>query len=286
MDTESGFFQKCKKQGLNKKTIQLFQKTIYDHYKQNQRKLPWRRTNNPYHIFISEVMLQQTQVPRVLEKYPSFIKKFPSLESLASAPLSSILKEWQGMGYNRRALYLKRAAGKMINDFKGKLPKTLKELQTLPGIGHATASSILAFAFNKPTIFIETNIRAVFIHFFFKNKKNIDDSEILPLIEKTLDIENPSKWYNALMDYGVYLKKREGNPNKKSRHYAKQSRFLGSERQIRGQIIKVLNEQNILTLEEMAKCLKKRKNLLTLIVHKLVHEGLIIIEAGKIKINN
>jgi len=181
-------------------------------------------------------MLQQTQVTRVISKYKEFLKRFPSFQSLTSASLSDVLKTWKGLGYNRRGLNLKRAAEIIVKKYQGKIPKDPKELIKLPGIGPHTAGSILAFAYNFPIPFIETNIRSVFIHFFFKDKTKIHDRDILPLVEKTLDKTNPREWYYALMDYGSHLKK-SLNPSKRSLHYVRQAPFKGSHRELRSKIL-------------------------------------------------
>ena len=185
-------------------------------------------------------MLQQTQVERVMHKYGRFITRFPGFSALAKADLQSVLQVWQGLGYNRRAIALKKCASRVVTDHAGELPKTVSELVRLPGIGSATAGSILAFAYNIPTPFIETNIRRVFIHFFFPERNDVKDSEILPLVEETLDREDPRQWYYALMDYGARLKSKTPNPNRRSAHYARQSPLEGSDRQIRGKILKAL----------------------------------------------
>ena len=227
--------------GINPQAIRLFQKLVYEHYSGNARTLlPWRKTRTPYRILVSEIMLQQTQVERVLDKYKVFIRTFPDFSSLANAPLADILKVWEGLGYNRRAVALQKIAISVMQENRGRLPVNREELLKLPGIGKYTASAILTFACNQPNIFIETNIRRVFIHFFFRNRENISDTEILPLIEKTLDAGNPREWYYALMDYGAMLKKTVENPNRKSAHYKRQSPFHGSNRQLRGMIIKIL----------------------------------------------
>ena len=197
--------------------------------------MAWRDDPTPYKVVVSEIMLQQTQVERVAKKFDSFIKKFPTCESFSSAQTSEVLKEWQGLGYNRRALNLHRT----IQQTKGNIPRTYEELIGLPGIGPNTAGSILAFAFNIPHPFIETNIRTVFIHFFFKKSRGkIDDKRLIPLIEKTLDKKNPRGWYYALMDYGAYLKKLHTNPSRKSKQHVKQSKFKGSNRELRSHILK------------------------------------------------
>ncbi len=219
-----------------------FRNFIWNFYKKNKRDFPWRNTTNSYHILVSEVMLQQTQTSRVIEKYNEFIKVFPDIQSLAVASQSDVLKLWHGLGYNRRALYLKRTAEIITKESNGKLPDTIEQLVTLPGIGKNTAGAFIAFARNKPVIFIETNIRRVFIHKFFKDAEWVSDKEILALVEKTLPQKDIRNWYYALMDYGVYLSKNLTNPNRKSMHYKQQSQFEGSIRQTRGVILKALLE--------------------------------------------
>ncbi len=262
------------------KKILRFQNTIWDFYKKNKRDLPWRKTRDPYKIVVSEIMLQQTQVSRVLQKYPLFIKTFPNFNSLVHAPLRDILQVWQGMGYNRRALYLKKISQLIVDKYSGLLPNNPKDLETFPGIGKATAGSIVVFVFNKPTVFIETNIRRVFIHFFFANKEKVDDKEIIKLVGETVDAKNPRDWYFALMDYGAMLGKTTDNPNKKSKYYSIQSKFNGSHRQIRGEIlrqllIKPLREKTLI------KNLGKDKDIITMLLGDLEKEGLIIQTNGK-----
>ena len=225
---------------LTASAVTRLQKIIYEYYHEHGRALPWRATDDPYHIFVSEIMLQQTQVERVMAKYEQFVAAFPGFWSLANATLREILKVWQGMGYNRRALALKKSAALVIEAFHGQLPSSPIELMTLPGVGRNTASAIAAFAFQKPTVFVETNIRTVFIHFFFHNSSPVKDSEIIPLVAGTLDTTNPRKWYYALMDYGVMLKKMHHNPSRKSAHYKRQGPFKDSNREIRGMILRVL----------------------------------------------
>jgi len=229
-----------------------FQKTIWDFYKKHKRNLYWRKKVTPYYVFVSEIMLQQTQVARVEKKFPEFIKEFPDFKSLAQAPAKNVLAAWQGMGYNRRGLYLKKAAEIIIEKYKGIVPKDPKLVDELPGVGNATACSIVVFAYNTPHVFIETNIRRVFIHFFFSDKKNIDDKDIMLIIEKTLDTKTPREWYYALMDYGSHLPTIIKNPNRRSKYYKKQAPFKGSDREIRGAIIKSIlkNPLTILQLEQ------------------------------------
>ncbi len=239
--------------------LTTFKKTIWAYYKINRRDMPWREKPTSYYVVVSEIMLQQTQVDRVIRKFETFIKKFPDWKSLAQATNTEVLREWSGLGYNRRALSLKKIA-EIITEYgtrTGKLPTTADELQNLPGVGPNTAGSILAFAFNAPHPFIETNIRSVFIHFFFKNSRSkIHDDKLIPLIEKVLQDkyikQNAREWYYALMDYGSYLKKQVSNPSRKSLHHVTQKPFKGSNRELRSRILKlVLHEK--MTLEAITK---------------------------------
>lgn len=220
------------------------QEQVWDYYAQHGRDLPWRQPAadglfDPYKILISEVMLQQTQVSRVIPKFAAFMQRFPTAQDLARAPLAEVLKAWSGLGYNRRAKYLHQAAQQIGGDF----PQTMAGLVQLPGVGPNTAVAILVYAFNQPLPFIETNIRTVYIHHYFQDQTDVDDKQLLPLIEQTLDREHPREWFWALMDYGSHLKTTVGNASRNSKHYAKQSTFQGSRRQIRGQVIKLLNTQ-------------------------------------------
>lgn len=232
-----------------------FKTLIWEYYKSHKRIFPWRQTTEPYHIFMSEIMLQQTQVSRILRKYEPFLKTFPSFQSLAHASLGEVLKEWSGIGYNRRVLYLKTSAEMVVENYKGLLPSDPLQLQSLPGVGYATACAIVTYSFNIPTVFIETNIRRTFIHHFFQDREGISDKDIYPLVEQTVDKQNSRKWYWALMDYGTYLAKAIPNPNKKSKHYAVQSKFEGSNRQLRGKILRLLGENKFLSKERLYKLL-------------------------------
>ncbi len=221
--------------------MDAFIKTIWDYYEKFGRDLPWRHNTTTYRVVVSEIMLQQTQASRVVKKFDSFIKRFPTWQSLAKASTTDVLKEWQGLGYNRRGLNLQRLA----QTVKGKLPSTHAELLELPSIGPNTAGSVLAFAFNLPYPFIETNIRSVFIHFFFKKSRGkVHDKKLMPLIEEALrdkrNQKNPREWYYALMDYGSMLKQTEINPSRRSKHHVKQSTFKGSNRELRSHILKLV----------------------------------------------
>ncbi len=220
--------------------LAFFRSFIWNFYKNNGRTFAWRNSDNPYYVVVSEMMLQQTQTHRVVCKYEEFLEAFADFECLASSSLRDVLSVWQGLGYYRRARYLHEMAKIVVEKYNGILPQEPKILETFHGIGAATAASICAFAFNMPTVFIETNIRAVFIHHFFSSKSDVTDKEIMPLVQETVDHDNPREWYYALMDYGVWLKSQYVNPSRKSAHYTKQSVFEGSDRQIRAKILKLI----------------------------------------------
>jgi len=261
-----------------------FRNDIYEYYGKESRSFPWRSTSDPYRILISEIMLQQTQTFRVMGKYERFLEAFPDFSALAQADLASVLTFWQGLGYNRRALNLKKTAEIVMRDFGGRLPDSPEELTTLPGIGHATAGAILAFAFNHPVVFIETNIRRVFIHCFFQDRQDITDREILPLVEGTLDRNNPRQWYYALMDYGAMLAKSVPNPNRKSAHYSKQTKFEDSDRQIRGMIVKMLVTESPVMEKKLIETLGKETSRVKHILAELVNEGFIVRDRTSIRI--
>jgi A/G-specific adenine glycosylase len=238
--------------------IEEFQQIVWAYYDAHGRHgLPWRLTDDPYKIWVSEMMLQQTQVNRVIVKYEGFLRRFPDVTSLATASLGDVLIEWQGLGYNRRAKYLWEACKlltkkRLIKDEPPgsviEFPDTLEELVKLPGIGPNTAGAIRAYAFNKPSVFIETNIRTVFIHHFFADQTDVSDKPVRELAEAALPKANPKKyrdWYWALMDYGTHIKQTAGNKSRASKYYNKQSKFEGSKRQIRGAVIRNLSRQAV-----------------------------------------
>ncbi len=231
--------------GISHKEINNFTKTVWGYYeKYGRHDLPWRENTDPYSIVVSEIMLQQTQVSRVLDYYKNWKKIFPNWNKLAKAELRDVLKEWKGLGYNRRGKYLHDIAKRVS---QSQFPKDGRSLRDLPGIGEYTASAIEAFSFNHPSILIETNIRTAVIYHFFKNKNDVSDKEIRFVLEQcikpgTKAHKNPREWYWALMDYGSHLKQEVGNLNKKSKTYSRQTRFEGSSRQLRSQILHYIVE--------------------------------------------
>jgi len=240
---------------LDPATVTAFQKAILAHHRANPRPMPWRETRDPYCILISEIMLQQTQVERVKTKCAEFLAAFPTLADLAAAQLPEVLRVWQGLGYNRRALALKRCAEEIAERFSGQFPATIEELESLPGIGPYTARAVAAFAFGAAEPFIETNIRTLFIHFFFHGRDKVADREIMPLVAATLDRSDPRTWYYGLMDYGVMLKQNHPNPGRRSAHHTRQSRFEGSNRQLRSRLLRAVMAQPGITAKALAELL-------------------------------
>ncbi len=236
--------------------VKNFQKKIWSFYcAQGRHNLPWRPPAlklkkgilDMYPIMVSEIMLQQTQVSRVLPKFKEWMRHFSSFKTLASASRKDVLSLWQGLGYTRRAKFLHEAAQKIVKDGT---PKTTVELENLPGIGHYTARAIATFAWNESHVFVETNIRTVYIDHFFIKKETVNDVEILHQVEQTLDKKNPREWMYALMDYGSYLKSQSKGHNAKAKSFTRQSKFKGSVREVRGAIMKILTKKETFTLRD------------------------------------
>jgi A/G-specific adenine glycosylase len=225
-------------------------------------------------------MLQQTQVSRVAEKYPEFMNSFPTIKALAAASLKDVLTVWQGMGYNRRAGYLNEIARRIEECHGGSIPRSAQELARLPGIGAATAASICVFAHNAPVVFVETNIRAVYIHFFFHGRDSVRDEEVTPLVEATLDRRNSRRWYSALMDYGAMLKRRNPNPSRRSAHHHSQAPFVGSRRQSRGLVLKALLERSGMTVKGLSRAIDRPRDTTVSVLDELVEEGLVKRKGG------
>lgn len=260
---------------LTKTAITQFQNQVWDYYHVHGRHdLPWRQPEkdgsfDPYKILVSEIMLQQTQVNRVIPKYHEFLTQFPTIQALAKAELKQVLITWSGLGYNRRAKYLYEAAKQIAK--QDQFPDINTELVKFPGIGKNTAGAIVAYAFNRPALFIETNIRTVYIHHFLSSRTNITDVEILELLSQTIAMENPREFYWALMDYGAHTKTTI-KVNKLSKHYTKQSSFHGSLRQLRGQVLRALAIDS-LSYQELSIQIPDER--LGAVADTLVKEGLI-----------
>ncbi len=263
--------------------LKQFTETVWDYYAKHARGLPWRNAEpngsfDPYKILVSELMLQQTQVSRAAPKYLEFIRQFPDFHSLARAPLHQVLAAWNGLGYNRRAKYLHDSAKTVVVRYDAVLPAALDKLQELPGVGHNTAGAILAYAFNQPAVFVETNIRTAYIYHFFPDAGNVTDKAITELLAVTLNKEEPRQWYWAVMDYGAFIKRSVGNVSRLSLSYKKQSAFLGSKREIRGQVVRLLLD-GPLKKHRLAEAVPDMR--LPAVLHELEHEGLVVRKGGR-----
>ena len=262
-----------------------FRNIIYAYYEEEGRVFPWRETITPWGVMVSEFMLQQTQTYRVIPFWNRCMELWPNPSEMNAASMGMVLQVWNGLGYNRRARYLKDCARLIVKNHKGEVPEALDILQSLPGIGKYTAGAIACFAFNYPAIFIETNIRSVIIHFFFQEQESVLDKDIFPILKDVLDRDNPRKWYWALMDYGSALKATTQNPNRKSAHYAKQSQFEGSFRQNRGKVIKSLAFEGSISLRELSNRTGIVEQELYLVLKALEKDLLVLETMGKYSIS-
>lgn len=255
----------------------MFQKLVWEYYRTHGRHLPWRTVRGVYRILVSEVMLQQTQVDRVIPYYRAFLKKFPTARKLAEAPLSEVLMVWQGLGYNRRAKMLHEAAGVLAK----KRVKTVSELEALPGVGPYTARAVMAFAYNSDEVFVETNIRTVIIHHFFATREVVSDKEIEEVLRVVLPNGRARAWYSALMDYGSSLKRARVVSHTKSTHYVKQSSFKGSLREVRGALLRRLMQKKVRSTELLHLFSASRAEQVRTALHDLEKEGMIKKSGGK-----
>ena len=230
-------------------TDALFQEIVWQKGRDAYRDMPWRHTHDPYAIFVSEVMLQQTQVERVVPKYIQFLATFPTVSHLAKASLAEVVSLWSGLGYNRRAKYLHDAARMIASSHDSVFPTAPSELQHLPGVGPNTAGAIAAYAYNFPAVFIETNVRTVYFYHYFKDTTLVSDATLRDVVARTVDSEHPREWYWSLMDYGALLKKQGCGNVSQSRHYKKQAPLKGSVREVRGDILRHLAIQPMTSMK-------------------------------------
>ncbi len=179
-------------------------------YRRNGRELPWRKERDPYRVLVSEIMLQQTQMSRVLQKYPLFLKRFPSFQTLARAPRSQVIRAWQGMGYNNRAVRLQQLASTVLHQYRGRLPTSILELQKLPGIGPYTAHALACFVHKVPHPVVDTNVSRVLKRLFPRELKptqrvSEDINRIWALAHALLPHRHAYDWNQALMDLGALV---------------------------------------------------------------------------------
>jgi A/G-specific adenine glycosylase len=171
-------------------------------YKENARQLPWRRTRDPYAILVSEVMLQQTQVDRVLPYYTRFLERFPTVEDLAAAPTADVIRIWSGLGYNRRAVNLQRAARTVVDELGGSFPVEPADLKKLPGIGAYTAGAIAAFAHERDVTFLDTNMRRVISRVIF-GSESAPEPDAIRAADSLLPRGHSWTWNQALIEFGA-----------------------------------------------------------------------------------
>ncbi|MFC1948119.1 A/G-specific adenine glycosylase [Chloroflexota bacterium] len=271
-----------RKHGLTPEVVSSFQTVIRDYYQEHGRVFPWRETTDPYYILVSEFMLQQTQTSRVVEKYIEFISDFPDVFQLARSPFREVLRIWQGLGYNRRALALHKTAGEVVDRYHGWVPDDPALLSQLPGVGEYTTAAMMAIAFNKPAVVIDTNIRTVYLYFFFRETETVGKSDIVPLIEATLDRNSPREWYYALFDYGLMLKREKKDLETGKRR--KQSTFRGSDRELRGNILRLLLDTEVMTEDQLLARLLSDEDRVRRIVSQLYEEGLLDRNDGVVRI--
>ena len=265
--------------------IDEFREIVLSHYRQAGRQLPWRNTS-PWGVMVSEFMLQQTQVERVIPYWERWMKLWPTPRILADASLEDALRAWSGLGYNRRCLNLKNSAAIIANEHNDIVPDTPQALLALPGIGPYIAGALACFAYNYPSVFIETNIRSTVIHCFFPHRDDVRDSEVFPVLEAALDTNDPRTWYYALMDYGATLKKLTKNPGRRSAHYTRQSPFIGSFRQARGAVIRTLVSMGPCNAEELHIASGLQEEKLYRVLDRLKNESLVSEMAGIYRIKN
>lgn len=272
--------------------LERFVEDVWDQGGRRYRSLPWRHIEDPYGVLVSEVMLQQTQVARVLGRWEAWMRLFPTVDALAAADTATVLEQWQGLGYNRRALALKRACEACARDFGGELPRGEADLLALPGVGPATCAGVRAFAYGEKAVYIETNVRSVFIHELFPERDGVPDKELRPLVELTCPDERVRDWYYALLDWGAHLKQVAANPSRRSAHYARQSAFEGSRRQKRAEALRFVLAHPGCALSEVAARLDEAERaagrdgvdeeLAASIVRDLAAEGFFRAEGGRL----
>ena len=273
--------------------MKTFQTRVLKWYAANKRDLPWRQTDDPYHILVSEVMLQQTQVDRVIPKYQAFLAAFPTIEHLAAAKTSNVISLWSGLGYNRRAVYLQKAAQEIVAR-GGNVPDAEEALQQLSGVGVYTSRAVLCFAFHRDVPVIDTNIRRVFSRYFFEGKGSVE--EIDARVARSVPRGNGTAWNNALMDFGSILCTaaapacgvcpvnstcaacKVGNQERYLRIASPQKKFKDSRRQYRGMVLRMLKdapEQGIV-VQMLQQGMKKSKKFIDSIIDELEKDSLVV----------
>ena len=190
---------------MDSKDLSQFRRNLLAWFKTHRRQLPWRGTNNPYHIWVSEVMLQQTQVKKVLEYYQNFVDRFPTLQHLARAELGDVLKQWEGLGYYARARNLRKAAKVLVEQMNGEVPADYASFRGLPGVGDYTAAAVQSIAFNRPYAVVDGNVKRVVARLFlFDSPVNQSASAKIfqSKADSLLDRDDPGRFNQAMMELG------------------------------------------------------------------------------------
>jgi A/G-specific adenine glycosylase len=260
--------------------IQRFQKKVFSFYKRYRRKLPWRKTSDSYKILLSELMLQQTQVNRVILYYEKWITRWPTIDALASASLAEVLKMWIGLGYNTRAVNLHKAARKIVTTFDSDVLEAMKQYKEIPGVGRYTSQAVQIFSTNTDLVTVDTNIRRIFIH-EFNLPETVTDKALWELAERCLPRGKSRDWHNALMDYGaLFLTAKKTGIKPKTQ----QSKFEGSDRQIRARILRCLLKEKM-SLSELEKTVRIEQIRLTQILDKMMNEKIIMKKNNSYQLN-
>lgn len=234
---------------FTKDRVRRMQRTLFRWYKVHGRhELPWRNNPTPYRILVSEFMLQQTQVSRVVPKYIVFLEKYPTPRALAKASSADVLRAWSGLGYNRRAVHLHRAVAAVVSEHRGRFPRSNKQLRRLPGIGQYTAAALRVFAWNLDDVAIDTNVRRVLAH-EFRLSGRVHEKQLQELAWQSLPRGRAREWHSALMDYGsaVTTTRRRVTIIGK-----KQTQFIGSVREVRGWIVRTLAAHGAQSIKHLA----------------------------------
>lgn len=269
----------------SKQRIHRFQKNLRTWWRTNRRDLPWRKTHDPYRILVSEIMLQQTQVDRVIPKYRAFLRQFPTVHALAHAPRADIIRVWSGLGYNRRAVNLHRSAQIIETHYKGRTPLVVEELKKLPGVGEYTARAVAAFAVDACVAPVDTNIKRILIRHF-----GIGENKVVDLAQSLVPAKKAGDWSHMLMDFGALVCTSRNPQCGRLRlpHVAEappprpQKSFQNSNRFWRGRIVHILQAHRCsLTQERLYSQLQKlhrmplSKKRMTKIVRALEKDGLL-----------
>ena len=266
------------------RVARALQARLFAWYAENRRDLPWRRTTDPYAILVSEVMLQQTQVPRVEPRFVEWLEAWPDLESLAAAPLAEVLRRWQGLGYNTRARRLRECAAAAVSTAppgrRAELPRTLDALRELPGVGPYTARAVLVFAHNADLAAVDANVRRVLSH-ELGLPEDLGDRDLQAVADAVLPHGRSRDWHNALMDHGsLVLTARSTGIAPRSR----QGTFAGSRRQKRARALRRLLQQGPQPLEDLATALGIAPGEAADVVDGLRRDGLVTMSDGTVGI--